>query len=184
MWNGWWWWWPPDGPPSKKSLAAERGGARRFQLTEQMMVLWDGPHFTAKATLPAVDALPAMVQRAWHDVRGASRTARKQTTEANLHQLRIRLKDLRYGCETVALTEGGPSRKVAKAAERLQTKLGDVHDARFCIDWLRDLGKERPELAEPVEALVAVEREAGTEARKGWKKDLKEVERRWRSWQE
>jgi CHAD domain-containing protein len=164
-------------------LNADRGGTRRFQLTEQMMVLWDGPHFNAKAGLPANEALPAMVQRAWHDLRGAARTARKQTNEANLHALRIRLKDLRYGCETVALVEGGPAKKTAKAAERLQAKLGDVHDARFCIDWLRAVGKERPELAEPVEALVAVEREAGADARKGWKRDLKEVEHRWRSWQ-
>jgi CHAD domain-containing protein len=165
------------------SLTAERGGARRFQLTEQMMVLWDGPHFSAKADLPAGEALTAMVQRAWHDLRGAARIARKQPTEANLHALRIRLKDLRYGCETVALVEGGPARKTAKAAERLQSKLGDLHDARSSVDWLRALGTERPELAEPVEALVAVERETATAARKGWKRDLKEVERRWRSWQ-
>jgi len=165
------------------ALNAERGGARRFQLTEQMMVLWDGPHFNSKAGLAANEALPAMVQRAWHDLRGAARTARKQPTEVNLHALRIRLKDLRYGCETVALVEGGPAKKTAKAAERLQTKLGDVHDARFCVDWLRAVGNERPELAEPVEALVSVEREAAADARKGWKRELKEVERRWRSWQ-
>jgi hypothetical protein len=165
------------------SLAADRGSARRFQLTEQMMVLWDGPHFNEKAGLPAGEALPAMAQRAWHDLRGAARTARKQPTEVHLHALRVRLKDLRYGCETVALAEGGPARKTAKAAERLQSKLGDVHDARFAVEWLRALAKERPDLAEPVEALVAVEREAGAEARKGWKRELKEVERRWRSWQ-
>jgi CHAD domain-containing protein len=164
-------------------LAIERGGARRFQLTEQMMVLWDGPHFTAKADLPAGETLSIMVQRAWHDLRGAARTARKQPTEVHLHALRIRLKDLRYGCETVALVEGGPARKTAKAAERLQTKLGDLHDARAAVDWLRALGTERPELAEPVEALVAVERETGAEARQGWKRELKEVERRWRKWQ-
>ena len=164
-------------------LNADRGGARRFQLTEQMMVLWDGPHFNTKADLPAAEALPSMVQRAWHDMRGAARTARKQPNEANLHALRIRLKDLRYGCETVAMAEGGPAKKTAKAAERLQSKLGDVHDARFSIDWLRAVSKERPELAEPVEALVAVERVAGAEARKGWKRELKEVERRWRAWQ-
>ncbi len=163
-------------------LSAERGGARRFQLTEQMMVLWDGPHFTPRASQAAGEALPAMVQRAWHDMRGAARTARKQPTETNLHNLRIRLKDLRYGCETVALVEGGPARKTAKAAERLQTKLGTLHDARFSMEWLRSLARDRPELSEPVEALVAVQREAASEARKGWKRDLKEVEHEWRSW--
>ena len=85
-----------------------------------------------------------MLHRAWHDLRGAARTARKEPTDANLHKLRIRLKDLRYGCETVALVEGGPARKTARAAERLQSKLGDLHDACFSIDWFEELADEPP----------------------------------------
>ncbi len=165
-------------------LAAERGGARRFQLTEQMMVLWDGPEFNEKAAQPATEVLPSMLERAWLDVRGAGHTARRQTTDANLHALRIRLKNLRYGCDTVALVEGGPARKTSKAAERLQTKLGELHDARYSIEWLRALGADQPELNEPIEALAAVQREVASASRKGWKSDLKEVERRWRSWRD
>jgi CHAD domain-containing protein len=162
---------------------SERGGARRFQLTEQMMVLWDGPAFKAKAGRPAHEVLPAMLHRAWHDLRGASRTARKDATDANLHKLRIRLKDLRYGCETVALVEGGPARKTAKAAERLQSKLGDLHDACFSILWLEDVARTERDLSEPIDRLVAVQKEAASAARKGWKRELKEIERRWRRWQ-
>lgn len=164
-------------------LEAERGGARRFQLTEQMMVLWDGPDFNEKAARPANEVLPTMLERAWLDVRGAGRTARRNPTDVNLHALRIRLKDLRYGCETVALIEGGPARKVAKAAKRMQTQLGELHDARYSVEWLRALGAVQPELNEPIEALAAVQREVASAARKGWKSELKEVERRWRSWQ-
>ena len=111
------------------AIAAERGGARRFNLTEQMMVLWDGPAFKAKASKPAGEVLPVMLRRAWHDLRSASRRARKDPADENLHKVRIRVKDLRYGCNTVALIEGGPARKTAKAAEDLQIKLGDFHDA-------------------------------------------------------
>jgi CHAD domain-containing protein len=163
-------------------LEAERGGARRFQLTEQMMALWDGPEFNDKAARPATEVLSPMLERAWHDVRGAGHTARKDASDVHLHTLRIRLKDLRYGCETLALIEGGPARKTAKAAERLQTKLGEVHDARFSIEWLRALGASQPELNEPVEALAAVQREVASAARKGWKAELKAVDQRWRSW--
>jgi len=164
-------------------IEAERGGARRFQLTEQMMVLWNGPAFKPKASRPAEEVLPPMLHRAWHDLRGVSRTARKDPSEANLHKLRIRLKDLRYGCETVALVDGGPARKTAKAAERLQSKLGDLHDAWFSISWLEDLARTRPDLAEPIDQLVLVQHDAAASARKGWKRELKEVERRWRGWQ-
>jgi CHAD domain-containing protein len=164
-------------------IATERVGARRFQLTEQMMALWEGPAFKPKASRPAEEILPPMLHRAWHDLRGSARTARKDPVDANLHKLRIRLKDLRYGCETVALVDGGPARKTAKAAERLQSKLGDLHDACFSIEWLEDLGRRRADLADPIDQLVTVQREAAIASRKGWKRDLKEVERRWRRWQ-
>lgn len=163
-------------------IRTERAKPRRFRLTEQMMVLWDGPEFKHKAQRPATDVLPPMLNRAWHDVRGAARSARKHPTDANLHNLRIRLKDLRYGCETVALVEGGPAQKTAKACERLTTKLGDLHDACYSIDWLETLTTERPDLAEPIAVLVHYQREAAVGCRKGWKKDLKEVEQRWRRW--
>ena len=94
------------------AITAERGGARRFNLTEQMMVLWDGPAFKAKASKPAGEVLPVMLRRAWHDLRNASRRAREDPTDENLHKVRIRVKDLRYGCNTVALIEGGrPARR-------------------------------------------------------------------------
>jgi CHAD domain-containing protein len=168
---------------SLAEIGAERGGARRFQLTEQMMVLWDGPAFKATAARPAGEVLPVMLRRAWHDLRGASRRARKDPTDENLHKVRIRVKDLRYGCNTVALVEGGPARKTARAAERLQIKLGDLHDARFSIEWLRSLAVMRPDLAAPIEDLVSVQLGTAKAARKGWKRELKEVERRWRHWQ-
>jgi CHAD domain-containing protein len=164
-------------------LTAERAGPRRSRLTEQMMVLWEGPQFKTKAGKPATEVLPAMLARSWHDLRGAGRTARKDPSDVHLHQLRIRLKDLRYGSETLALVSGGSARKTAKAAERLQSKLGDLHDTVFAIAWLESLAGEQADLADAVGRLVALQREVAAETRKGWKRDLKEVERRWRRWQ-
>ncbi len=164
-------------------VAGERGGARRFKLNEQMMVLWEGPDFKAKAKRPAREILPVMLHRAWHDLRGAARAARREKSDANLHKLRIRLKDLRYGCETVALVEGGPAKKTARAAEALQSKLGDLHDADHSITWFGDLAHEYPDLREPLAALTEAQEEAAALARKGWNHDLKVVERRWRAWQ-
>jgi CHAD domain-containing protein len=83
----------------------------------------------------------------------------------------------------VALVAGGPARKTAKAAERLQGRLGDLHDAVFANGWLEALAAEQPDLADAAERLVGVERDVAAETRKGWKRDLKEVERRWRRWQ-
>jgi CHAD domain-containing protein len=164
-------------------IAADRAGPRRHRLGEQMMLLWEGPDFKSKASGPATKVLPTMLGRSWRDLRGAGRTARKDPTDVHLHQLRIRLKDLRYGSETLALVEGGRARKTAKAAERLQSQLGDLHDAVFSIGWLETLAKEQPDLADAAERLVAHQRQVVAETRKGWKRGLKDVERRWRRWQ-
>jgi CHAD domain-containing protein len=160
-----------------------RESDRYARLVGQMLLLWDGPLLTPKAAQPATDLLPALLRRSWHDVRGAARTARKKSSDHNLHKLRIRIKGLRYGCETAALVEGAPARKTAKAAERLQSRLGDLHDADVAIEWLQSLAERQPQLSETTERLVVVERGAAAAARKGWKDDLKEVERRWRRWQ-
>ena len=101
----------------------------------------------------------------------------------NLHQLRIRLKGLRYGAETVALVEGNGAKKTARAAERLQGRLGDLHDVVFATAWLRSLADDVPELADAAARLAAAEHDRAADIRRGWKKDLKEVERRWRRWQ-
>jgi CHAD domain-containing protein len=82
----------------------------------------------------------------------------------------------------VALIEGGPARKTAKAAERLQSKLGDLHDACYSIAWLEEVAGDRKQLAKPAAKLIKVQEQACGEARKGWKRDLKDIERRWRRW--
>ena len=164
-------------------IDAERAGPRRAALTEQMMLLWDGPAFKPKAARPAAGVMDPMLHRAWHDLRGVARKARKDPTDVHLHQLRIRLKDLRYGSETLALVEGGPARKTARAAERMQSKLGDLHDIVFSIGWLEALAAEQDDLADAAQRLAAVQRAAAVEARRGWRRDLKDVERRWRRWQ-
>jgi len=159
-----------------------RESDRYSRLIGQTLLLWDGPLLTANAGQPAEDMLPTLLERSWRDVRGAARTARKQTTDEHLHKLRIRVKGLRYGCETTAVVEGGPARKTAKAAERLQRRLGDLHDAGLSVAWLADLAVGHPDLADAGERLAVVLRAQATQARKGWKDEYRELERRWRRW--
>ena len=163
-------------------ISREQAGDRRHRLTDEMLVLWEGPALRPKASKPAETVLPDLLERTWRDVRGAGRTARRSSTEAHLHALRIRLKGLRYGCETVALVAGKPARRTARAAERLQTRLGDLHDASVSADWLEALALDRPDLAGPARTLAEAQRQAAADTRKGWKQDLKEVEQRWRDW--
>ncbi len=132
--------------------------------------LWDGPHFKAKAVKPAEDVLPELLTRAWHDLRGAAGQGAEEADRRQPPQAADPLKELRYGCETVALIEGTAARKTARAAERLQGQLGDLHDADFSIDWFEALAVERPDLADPIDELIGLQEDAASEARKGWKK--------------
>ncbi|HXA31390.1 MAG TPA: CHAD domain-containing protein [Acidimicrobiales bacterium] len=161
-----------------------RGGERHARLTKEILRACQDPPFTDKAERPADLVMGPLLQRTWHDVRGAARLARKKPTDDHLHKLRIRLKGLRYGAETVALVDGSPARKTARAVETLQIRLGDLHDVSVSRAWLATLADERPELAESAAHLSTFEEAAAVGIRKGWRKELKEVERRWRRWQD
>jgi CHAD domain-containing protein len=161
-----------------------RSGGRHARLTKEILRACEDPPFTGKADRPAELVLGPLLKRTWHDVRGAGRLARKKPTDDHLHKLRIRLKGLRYGAETVVMVDGSPARKTARAAETLQSRLGDLHDVSVSRAWLATLADERPSLAEPAEALAVYEENAAAAIRKGWRKELKEVERRWRRWQD
>ena len=161
-----------------------RSGERHARLTKEILRASNDPLFTGKADRPAELVLGPLLKRTWHDVRGAGRLARKKPTDDHLHKLRIRLKGLRYGAETVVMVDGSPARKTARAAETLQSRLGDLHDVSVSRAWLAALADERPALAESAEALAVYEENAAAAIRKGWRKELKEVERRWRRWQD
>ena len=161
-----------------------RTGERHARLTKEIIRACEDPPLTAKAEEPADDVLGPMMKRTWHDVRGAGRLARKKPTDDHLHKLRIRLKGLRYGAETVSIVDGSQARKTARAAETLQSRLGDLHDVSVSRAWLATLADERPSLAEAADQLAVFEESAAAAIRKGWRKELKEVERRWRRWQD
>jgi len=93
-----------------------RTGERHARLTKEILRACEDPPFTAKADEPADEVLGPLLKRTWHDVRGAGRLARKKPTDEHLHKLRIRLKGLRYGAETVVMVDG--SRDVAEPAGR------------------------------------------------------------------
>ena len=52
----------------------------------------------------------------------------RDSSNENLHEVRIELKRLQCACEVLGLVAGKPAVKVARAAETTQTKLGVVHD--------------------------------------------------------
>jgi CHAD domain-containing protein len=86
---------------------------------------------------PAADALGPLISRSWRKLRRQVRAAGPDPVDTDLHQIRIRAKQLRYASEAAAPILGRPVVQLAEAAARLQTVLGDHQDAVVAEAWLR-----------------------------------------------
>ena len=125
--------------------------------------------------------LSGQLNQAWSDVRGARRRARRDPSEHKLHKLRITLKRLQYSCEAVGVTGDDVAIKVARCAQTLQTKLGSAHDAAVAIEWL--LARQGDgRLVGDLTGLESYLSRVRDEYRRGWRRDLDDLERRWRAW--
>jgi CHAD domain-containing protein len=85
----------------------------------------------------AADSLPALVGARWRAVQREVKRVGSTPSPGELHRIRIKSKRLRYAAEAATPIIGGPARRTASAAGRLQTVLGEHHDAVARETWLR-----------------------------------------------
>ena len=131
-----------------ETVSGALGEGRYLDLIERLRAAAQRPPFTATAgrwvgasvsaaDLPARRLLPRLVGRQWRVLRRRIRTARRRPTDRRLHRVRIGAKQLRYAAEMAEPVLGRRARRAARAAQRLQTLLGDYHDAVTAEQWLR-----------------------------------------------
>lgn len=117
----------------------------------------------------ATRALPVLVGRPWRRLRRDVRALPATPPDDELHQVRIRAKELRYAAELATPVLGRRAATVAGAAKDLQTVLGDLHDAVVAEGWLRDAAiGAAPEVAFAAGVLVAQERAEQERLRRAW----------------
>jgi CHAD domain-containing protein len=87
----------------------------------------------------AASSLSALVQDRWRSLERRVRKAGTDPTARELHRIRIAAKQLRYAAEVAAPVIGKAARRTAGAAERVQTVLGEFHDAAGAERWLRQV---------------------------------------------
>jgi CHAD domain-containing protein len=136
------------------------------------------------ADTPAAKVLAELVAGRWRGLRRKIRKGGNRPSDGQLHRIRIAAKQLRYAAETAVPVAGKPAARMAKAAERLQSVLGDHHDAVNAEQWLR-----REALSSPAEAsfaagrLVAGQERIQHQLRKRWKGPWGEIRgKKLRSW--
>jgi CHAD domain-containing protein len=87
---------------------------------------------------PARAAVPALVGSRWRGLRKKVHQAGRHPSDTELHRIRIGAKQLRYAAEASTPVIGRSAARTARRAERLQTVLGEHHDAVTAEAWLRE----------------------------------------------
>jgi CHAD domain-containing protein len=103
---------------------------RYFVLLAALDGLIADPPWREKAALPAEDVLPARVRKEWRRVkRRMAAVADAEDRDAELHEVRKDAKRLRYAAEAVHPVWGKDAKRLAKAAKKLTSHLGDRQDS-------------------------------------------------------
>ncbi len=165
-------------------VAQERGTLERTTkryalLVDEIATIGSSVVFDVDAQGPASEVLSSQLKGAWRDVRRAADEARADSTNENLHEVRKELKRLQCACEVLGLVAGKPAVRVARAAEKTQTKLGVVHDEAVASLWLKSLTVAEPVMKEPLREIRAFHKEAHREAKRGWRASIDDVEGSW-----
>ena len=160
-------------------LGGELGQARDADvLFDRLIAAAESPAFLGdKAGYATVEALPAVVRRAWRPLRKKVRALADPPADEDLHAVRILAKRCRYAAEACAPTLGKPTHKLAAAAKELQDVLGELNDAVVAERWLGDYAAHTRSGAGARAAgeLAALERQAAHQARSHWPKAWKHV---------
>ena len=138
----------PGGNVLVKRLERERDQARselqNALATERYVALLDSlvafgtsPPTTEDRDRPARKALPRLAARPWRRLRRGVANLSKWPSDDELHQLRIRVKHVRYAAELAAPVVGKTPGRFARRLAALQDELGELHDAAVAERWLR-----------------------------------------------
>jgi CHAD domain-containing protein len=188
--------------PLKQYLVSERGRARARMLSvldsasvqknlQKLTALLAAPSAasqqssaTATAT-PALDVAPDMIRRRYRKVRKGADLLRLSSSAEAYHEVRGRVKKLRYALEAVTVIYGKPADEMLRALRRWQEKLGVQQDAAVASRRLQTLASAPPK-GFPPETLFLMGRfaehyaSAAVRARKLYAKGYRRVRGRWK----
>jgi CHAD domain-containing protein len=160
---------------------------RYFELLTALDRLIADPPWSEKAGLPAEDVLPARLRKEWRRMkRRMGAVADADDRDAELHEVRKDAKRLRYAAEAVHPVWGKDAKKLAKAAKKLTSHLGERQDTVMSRPTLLEIAAAADDVGESSvtwgvllvrEEERAAELDAELAAR--WKKLSRKKLRRW-----
>ena len=119
---------------------------RYFALLDRLDDLASSPPWSEKAAEPVDAVLRARVRHDYKRLVGrvelADEAEEPGEREHRLHEARKAAKRVRYATETLTGIYGKRARRLVRAMKRVQSRLGDHHDAFVTQQRLRELGDE------------------------------------------
>ena len=158
---------------------------RYAHLLDRLVEAANAPVLGRDAGEPATDAVPALVRRPWHRLAKRAKALGSAPTDAQLHEVRIHTKRVRYAAEAAEPVVGKPARAFSHAAAKLQDVLGDLNDAVVAGAWLEAWATESSDGdgSDAAGALASAERSAAEELRGRWRAVWEELaEQNLRAW--
>jgi CHAD domain-containing protein len=129
---------------------------------------------------PAAEVVGRLVRKPWRRLARAVAALPEVPSDHELHEVRLRAKQVRYASEAVAPVVGKAADRLATRAKALQTTLGEHQDAVESKAWLSHLVINH---TTPAEAWYAGQRaflddEARQESRSAWAADWADLKRK------
>jgi CHAD domain-containing protein len=147
--------------------------ARYAELLARVVTAGRHPVLGARAGESARDGLAEVLQMSWKRLRKTVRGRTRPATDAELHAIRIHAKRVRYAAESAEPAWGAKAVRFARRLERLQSVLGEHHDAVAAEASLRTLA-DGPRALLAGELLV-IEAACAAKARRRWRHAWKRV---------
>ncbi|BDE06640.1 CHAD domain-containing protein [Vulcanimicrobium alpinum] len=154
---------------------------RYVALLDTLVEATKRPQFNPCAADAARDVLRPLMRDAWSELRRAVRKRTRPPKDRELHRIRIKAKRVRYAAEAFAPVAGKRARRFGKRAERLQTVLGEQHDATIAQRLVRTEA-QRAEASFAAGAASVLEGQAAARARGAWRRAWGKVRRFYRRW--
>jgi CHAD domain-containing protein len=134
----------PRRAAARDTLLAALDSPRYHQLLADLDRVTAGPARGPLAGAPAREVLPAAVRRAYRQAKRRMERARHapagQARDVALHQARKSARRARYAAEAASPAAGKQARGFARQMKKMQSVLGDHHDAVLARQAARDLG--------------------------------------------
>jgi CHAD domain-containing protein len=134
----------PQRAAARTALIEALDSPRYHRLLAELDRVAAGPARGPLAAAPAREVLPPAVRRAFRQAKRRMKKTRHTPAgparDVALHQARKSARRARYAAEAANPAIGKPARTFARQMKRVQTVLGDHHDAVLARQAARDLG--------------------------------------------